>query len=58
MTLQDLKNAQSNIKKISKGLEKEREQLSGLLEEPDKLKKQIGELEKKMKILEVMKILR
>ena len=53
---QDLKNAQSNIKKISKGLEKEREQLSGLLEEPDKLKKQIGELEKKMKILEARKV--
>ena len=53
LSLQDLKNAMTSMKKIAKSLEKEREKLSELEATPDRLAKEVRDLEKKVKILKV-----
>ena len=56
LSTQDLKNAKSSLKKMTKSLEKEREKLAELEATPDKCRKEISEMEKKLKILEVYEI--
>ena len=50
-----MKNAKSSLKKLTKSLEKEREKLSELEATPERCQKEIGDMEKKLKILEVCK---
>ena len=54
--LQDMKNAKSSLKKLTKSLEKEREKLAELEATPERCQKEIAEMEKKLKILEVSKM--
>ena len=51
--IQDMKNAKSSLKKLTKNLEKEREKLSELEATPERCQKEIVDMEKKLKILEV-----
>ena len=53
MSIQDLKNSKSSLKKLTKSLEKEREKLAELEATPEKCQKEIKDMEKKLKILEV-----
>lgn len=53
LNTQDLKNSKASLKKMAKSLEKEREKLSELEAAPGKHQKEIQEMEKKLKILEV-----
>lgn len=55
VSLQDLKNAKSNLKKQSKALESEKKKLGELEASPEKLEKEIKESKNKLKILEVKK---
>jgi flagellar biosynthesis chaperone FliJ len=54
--LQDMKNAKSSLKKLTKSFEKEREKLGELEATPERCQKEIAEMEKKLKILEVCKM--
>ena len=51
-----MKNAKSSLKKLTKSLEKEREKLTELEATPERCRKEIAEMEKKLKILEVCKM--
>ena len=51
--MQDLKHSKASLKKMAKSLEKEREKLSELEAAPGKHQKEIQDMEKKLKILEV-----
>ena len=51
-----MKNAKSSLKKLTKSLEKEREKLTELEATPERCQKEIAEMEKKLKILEVCKM--
>ena len=51
-----MKNAKSSLKKLTKSLEKEREKLAELEATPERCQKEIAEMEKKLKILEVCKM--
>ena len=56
INVQDMKNAKSSLKKLAKSLEKEREKLTELEATPDRCQKEIADMEKKLKILEVCKM--
>lgn len=49
----DIKNSKSQLKKMTKTLEKEREKLKEYHEAPEKCSQQIEEGKAKMKVLEV-----
>lgn len=48
-----MKNAKNNLKKQSKALGKEKQNLAELIASPEKLEKEIKEAEEKIQILEV-----
>ena len=50
----DIKNSKSQLKKMTKTLEKEREKLKEYQEAPEKCTQQIEEGKAKMKVLEVL----
>ena len=52
---QALKTSKNNLKKITKNLSKERERLVELKAIPEKMEREIKQLEKKIQILEVRK---